>query len=203
MIRSFKKGFTLIELLVVISIISLLSSVTLAALSSARMKSRDAFRLSQVDAVKKALDLYYLANGEYPTMVLPAPITYGEGIPHVWQQLIIDLNTGGFIKTAYLDKPNESFAIFPIIKTAYAAAFYEYWPSPIQDPLYQIGDDYPKSFGYIVAADKQSYKIRIKLENTNNIVFNGYANESFLDPLYTSGPTACSKALLYYCSGRK
>jgi prepilin-type N-terminal cleavage/methylation domain-containing protein len=61
-----KKGFTLIELLVVISIISLLSSVVLASVATARMKARDAKRLLDMKQVMLALDLYYDANGRYP-----------------------------------------------------------------------------------------------------------------------------------------
>jgi len=61
-----RKGFTLIELLVVIAIIGLLSSVILASLSSARMKARDAKRLSDMRQVMIALELYYSDNGKYP-----------------------------------------------------------------------------------------------------------------------------------------
>lgn len=59
-------GFTLIELMVVISIISLLSSVLLASLSTARMKARDAERLSATRSVVNALELYYAKNNHYP-----------------------------------------------------------------------------------------------------------------------------------------
>ena len=65
--NKFKKGFTLIELLVVISIISLLSSVVLSSLNSARVKGKDAARMENVKSLKIALELYYNANGGYPT----------------------------------------------------------------------------------------------------------------------------------------
>lgn len=62
-----KKGFTLIELLVVIAIIGVLASVVLASLNTARGKSRDAARLAQLDEVRKALHVYWLDNGTYPS----------------------------------------------------------------------------------------------------------------------------------------
>jgi prepilin-type N-terminal cleavage/methylation domain-containing protein len=61
-----KKGFTLIELLVVISIISLLSSVILASLTTTRAKARDAKRLLEMRQLQLALDQYYHDNGRYP-----------------------------------------------------------------------------------------------------------------------------------------
>lgn len=64
--RQLLKGFTLIELLVVIAIIGILASVVMAGLNSARVKSRDAARLSQMDQVAKAIEHYYSDNGEFP-----------------------------------------------------------------------------------------------------------------------------------------
>jgi len=61
-----QQGFTLIELLVVISIISLLSSVVLASVNSARARARDARRITDLKEIQKALELYYDANGSYP-----------------------------------------------------------------------------------------------------------------------------------------
>lgn len=51
-------GFTLIELLVVIAIIGVLSGVVLQSISSARQKSQNATRLSDIDQINKALELY-------------------------------------------------------------------------------------------------------------------------------------------------
>jgi len=65
--RERSRGFTLIELLVVIAIIGLLASVIIAALSSSRIKSRDTRRLADIRQLQNALELYYIANTNYPT----------------------------------------------------------------------------------------------------------------------------------------
>ncbi len=60
------RGFTLIELLVVVAIISMLASIVLASLSSARAKARDAKRREDMRQLQTALELYYNDNGRYP-----------------------------------------------------------------------------------------------------------------------------------------
>jgi type II secretion system protein G len=62
-----KRGFTLIELLVVIGIIGLLSMVITVAFGNARLKARDAKRMSDLKQVQTALELYYTDQGRYPT----------------------------------------------------------------------------------------------------------------------------------------
>ncbi len=64
-----RKGFTLIELLVVIAIIGLLSTLAVISLNSARQKSRDARRVSDIKQIQTALELYYTDNNGYPTTV--------------------------------------------------------------------------------------------------------------------------------------
>src|SRR3989344_9028765 len=69
-----KAGFTLIELLVVIAIIGILASVVLASLNSARKKSRDARRGSDIKEVQLALELHFDKNTSYPSGAFDAAI---------------------------------------------------------------------------------------------------------------------------------
>lgn len=74
-------AFTLIELLVVIAIIAILSTLSVVALNSARAKSRDARRLSDIKTIRTALELYYNTEGHYPAAIgagLPVTSTAGE-----------------------------------------------------------------------------------------------------------------------------
>jgi prepilin-type N-terminal cleavage/methylation domain-containing protein len=66
-----RKGFTLIELLVVIAIIGILSTLAIVALGTARQRSRDAKRVSDMRAVYTALELYNNDVGSYPEFVTP------------------------------------------------------------------------------------------------------------------------------------
>lgn len=66
--RDQKTGFTLIELLVVIAILALISSVALVSLDAARRRTRDTERLSNMNQIQRALQLYYEANGQFPAV---------------------------------------------------------------------------------------------------------------------------------------
>ena len=81
-------GFTLIELLVVIAIIGLLAAIGTASFSKAQEKGRDTRRKTDLDAIKKALELfkldtvgqYYYPEGPYAANIL-AP-TYIKTMPY-------------------------------------------------------------------------------------------------------------------------
>jgi len=91
------RGFTLIELLVVIAIIGILSAVVISSLSTARTKARDAARLSEVHQIQTALQLYYTAQGVYPTTI-SGPVAIETIAPTLapYIQLSIDeTNTSG------------------------------------------------------------------------------------------------------------
>jgi len=59
-------GFTLIELLVVISIIGIITTVTLVSLNSSKEKAVNIKSITELDQLKKALELYRTDHGKYP-----------------------------------------------------------------------------------------------------------------------------------------
>ena len=61
-----QKGFTLIELMVIIAIISLLSTIVMAATNTFRQKARVAKRVADLHQIQKSLELYFADNGNYP-----------------------------------------------------------------------------------------------------------------------------------------
>lgn len=76
--RLYRNGFTLIELLVVIAIVGILASVILASLNQSRVRARDAKRISELQEINKALDMYYSDHGRYPPIsmsIMPPAIT--------------------------------------------------------------------------------------------------------------------------------
>ena len=91
-----KKGFTLIELLVVIAIIGILAALIVVNLSKARVKARDAKRMSDVRELSTAVAMYVDDNGTAPAC--------GSGFGSVGQKVgqsvcLQDLVTGSYIST--------------------------------------------------------------------------------------------------------
>lgn len=64
---SAERAFTLVEILIVISIIAILSSVVFASVRKARIRARDARRLSDIGQIVIALNLYASDHDGYPS----------------------------------------------------------------------------------------------------------------------------------------
>lgn len=79
--KTYGRGFTLIELLIVIAIIGILSSVVLASLNNARLKSRDTKRIADIKQLQLSLALYFDSNSVYPATLAPLAPTYIPVLP--------------------------------------------------------------------------------------------------------------------------
>lgn len=62
-----KGGFTIIELLVVVAIIGVLSGIVLQTLGGARIRTRNVTRMSDIDQISKALELYATGGKSFPS----------------------------------------------------------------------------------------------------------------------------------------
>ncbi|MDO8554951.1 MAG: type II secretion system protein [bacterium] len=94
----FRTGFTLIELLVVIAIISLLSSVVLASLNSARAKARDARKIADFKNISTALQMFYDSNGRMPNNPTPGTEVCDDNLPN-YSIAMGELISGGFLSS--------------------------------------------------------------------------------------------------------
>jgi len=64
-------GFTIVELLIVVVVIAILAAISLAAYTNFQTRARDSLRSNDMASIMKALDLYYVDNGQYPPSVTP------------------------------------------------------------------------------------------------------------------------------------
>ena len=62
-----KHGFTIVELLIVIVVIAILAAITIVAYNGIQQRARDTDRKSDISTIKKALEIYYAENGNYPS----------------------------------------------------------------------------------------------------------------------------------------
>ncbi|MEQ1891220.1 MAG: type II secretion system protein [Planctomycetota bacterium] len=109
------RGFTLVELVVVISILAILSGVLVPRVSSHLKAARDARRLTDIKAVREAIEQYYVDKGSYPAP--NANSSYGG-----WDVS----NDGDFIRVlrdqGYLDAD----AVDPINDATFQYRYYVY-----------------------------------------------------------------------------
>jgi len=112
-------GFTLIELITVIIIIGILATLILVNLTSARERTRDAARKSDVSTLRVTLESYYGRHGAYPDDTFDGAETseddsannswcsaYCEGLEGQGTPTFYQIQTEGFIQRLPIDPLN-------------------------------------------------------------------------------------------------
>jgi prepilin-type N-terminal cleavage/methylation domain-containing protein len=141
------KGFTLIDLLVSIAIITLLSTVVLASLNTARTKALNSRRVNDLKQIQNALSLYQLDHGYFPRQIGdPNNIEDGDTDPDNDGQL----NANWFSDNCdcnSLGGPDFSEVLSVLVDEGYISKI----PN---DPLYVSGQ--PQE--YVYSTDQPAYK---------------------------------------------
>lgn len=78
-----KRGFTLVELLIVIVVIAILAAISIVAYNGIQKRTRDAVRMNDVAAMKKAIQLYKIGpetSGLPPTVPNPGQSTWESSV---------------------------------------------------------------------------------------------------------------------------
>ena len=116
--KNTKKGFTLIELLVVIAIIGLLATLAVVALGNARLKSRDAKRVSDIKQVQTALELRFVENDNYPYEGTGGDIALGATVSIISDALDISGPASGSTYMGLVPKDPSISAATPLCTSA-------------------------------------------------------------------------------------
>lgn len=64
--KEFRSGFTIVELLIVIVVIGILAAITIVAYNGIQNRAQDARRVSDLNRLSKAIEMYQADNGTYP-----------------------------------------------------------------------------------------------------------------------------------------
>lgn len=102
------QAFTLIELLVVMSIMGILTVITVSQFQTARRRANDVARKGDLNAVAKALQMYFTDYGEMPEASSDGKIMIG-GEEIDWGGEFKD--EGGFIYMKKLPRENKTGAV--------------------------------------------------------------------------------------------
>jgi general secretion pathway protein G len=66
-----QSAFTIVELLIVIVVIAILATISIVAYRGIQQRANDTRRTSDIAAIAKALDLYYVTENQYPASISP------------------------------------------------------------------------------------------------------------------------------------
>jgi prepilin-type N-terminal cleavage/methylation domain-containing protein len=106
-------GFTIVELLIVIVVIGILAAITIVAYNGIQQRGRDAQRKSDLVQIAKALELYRVDKGGYPSSTTGCAsgsngggmgwLNYDNGTATYPKRVITCLIEGGYLARELID----------------------------------------------------------------------------------------------------
>ena len=159
-----KRGFTLIELLVVVAVIGLLATIVVASFTSAQKKARDAKRKSDLDAIKKALELVKSnceGSAYYPYDALVSGANEGARYTNL-ELYLTDPDIGGIKRPL----PGTTPINDPSLDTTYYYGYSLYLPAAI--PPDQADDVCPDAGATRAQEGSSVFILTAVLENTSD-----------------------------------
>lgn len=79
-----RNGFTIVELLIVVVVIAILAAISIVAYGGIQERARNAQRTQDVRTIAKALELYYINNGQYPSGACGSSCPVNKKINSSW-----------------------------------------------------------------------------------------------------------------------
>jgi prepilin-type N-terminal cleavage/methylation domain-containing protein len=198
------KGFTLIELLVVISMISILSSMILISLSSAKERARDARRATELRSVEVALVAYETEHNGYPDCSDMGGCNFSSNstdYAYNFNVLITYLKTNKYISdAAFTHKKTMGDNLWELIFRKALAASMSRSLNPSarpQDPLY-VDRYYEYSASNCASGVCKYHRLKATMENVN---FRGL--DSSKKGAFGTDASGCTNttSVGYYCLG--
>jgi type II secretion system protein G len=102
-----KSGFTIVELLIVIVVIGILASITIVAYNGIQDRATKARRLSDMNTITKALEVYKAQTGSYPQVVSNSTGGWERSAVNP-QNFLQALRTSGVIASVPVDPINSA-----------------------------------------------------------------------------------------------
>lgn len=142
MTRQQSRGFTIVELLIVIVVIGILAAISLVAYGDIQTRANNAKRKSDIAAIVKSIELYYVDNGRYPAVVGPgAPTACLSSVG--WNCWGAGTNTNRLVPSQYASRMPQDPQYVDILGCDY--------PNPFRSLMYGYQTDTNGS-GYQIGA---------------------------------------------------
>lgn len=105
-IRQKRNGFTIVELLIVIVVIAILASISIVAYNGVQQRANEARLSSDINGIKKGMELYKLDKGKYPSCNSGGDCWFGDVMAQLTPDYVSDIGTNEFGYAYYSGMPD-------------------------------------------------------------------------------------------------